>query len=130
MTGRYKSENSESRAFERYEMGFKLIVDGSTPEGRQFTEETILQDISGEGAKFSTQLPTNYFAGQTIAMTIYLPAAGNVRANMSTQGRVIRVETRKARGPASNGPGRYVAVRLDTPLQFETAADDQAQVDG
>lgn len=109
----------DRRNFDRFPISFRMEVAAKDSEGKKYQENTVLRDISGEGAKFITQQASKYFLGQSLELTIHLPGSDEVKARMRGKATVIRLD------PSSNSliDGKSqttsIAVRLDTPLHFE-----------
>ena len=83
---------SDKRDFDRFPMEFVLEVSAKDSEGKEFDEKTVLEDISGEGAKFITQQAGKYFPGQSLEVTIYLPGPNDVKADMRGTATVVRID--------------------------------------
>jgi hypothetical protein len=111
--------NSDTRHFERFSIDFTIEVIAYGRDGGKHREKTILEDISGEGARFLTGRAERYFVGQTLEVSIYLPETDEVKASMKGKAKVVRI------GPCSNADSSgqsqpvSVAVKLDNPLSFE-----------
>jgi len=109
----------DRRNFDRFPITFRMEVAAKDSEGKKYQENTVLKDISGEGAKFITQQAGKYFPGQSLELTIHLPDSDEVKARMRGKATVIRLD------PSSNSviDGKSqtisIAVKLDTPLHFE-----------
>jgi hypothetical protein len=109
----------DRRNFDRFPITFRMEVAAKDSEGKKYQENTVLKDISGEGARFITQQAGKYFLGQSLELTIHLPNSDEVKARMRGKATVIRLD------PSSNsvtdGKSRTIsiAVKLDTSLHFE-----------
>jgi len=109
----------DRRNFDRFPITFRMEVAAKDSEGKKYQENTVLKDISGEGAKFIPQQAGKYFPGQSLELTIHLPDSDEVKARMRGKATVIRLD------PSSNSviDGKSqtisIAVKLDTPLHFE-----------
>jgi len=109
----------DRRNFDRFPITFQMDVAAKDSKGKKYQENTVLKDISGEGAKFITQQAGKYFLGQSLELTIHLPDSDEVKARMRGKATVIRLD------PSSNSviDGKSqtisIAVKLDTPLHFE-----------
>ena len=110
---------SEKRAFNRFPMEFLLEVSAKDGEGKEFNEKTMLEDISGEGAKLITQQAGKYFPGQSLEMTIYLPGPNDVKADMRGKATVIRIDPSSNSGISEKSQEMSIAVTFDAPLHFE-----------
>ena len=105
---------SEKREFERLSFDFILKVSAKNIHGKIFRDAGVLNDVSGEGAKFSTQNIEQYYPGQLLTVSIVLPGTDHVSAHMKTRASVTRIEPGDETGNAST-----VAVRFKTHLTFE-----------
>jgi len=108
------SPPSEKREFERLPFDLNLKVSAKDIHGKRFRDAGVLNDVSGEGAKFSTQNIEQYYPGQMLAVSIVLPGIDHVSAHMKTKASVTRIEPGDETGNAST-----VAVRFKTHLTFE-----------
>ena len=113
------NNKSDRRAFNRFPMEFVLEVSSKDSERKEFNEKTMLEDISGEGARFITQQVGKYFQGQSLEVTIYLPGTNDVKADMRGKATVVRIDS-----PSNSGLGKKIremgiAIKLDAPLHFE-----------
>jgi len=114
------NQESDRRDFDRFPIEFAIEVSGKDSDGRTHKERTALQDISGEGARFSTQHPDRYFQGQNLELVIYLPGTNEVKAQMRGRARVVRIGDS---GNTPEGAGISIAVKLSTSLQFKRVKD-------
>ncbi len=83
--------NPDKRGFNRFPMKFVLKVSAEDNNGTKFEEQTVLQDISGGGARFISQQAGKYFPGQLLDLIIYLPGTDDVKAHMCGKATVIRI---------------------------------------
>ena len=113
------NNKSDRRAFNRFPMEFVLEVSSEDSEGKEFNERTVLNDISGDGAKFITQQTGKYFPGQSLEMTIYLPGPNDVKADMRGTATVVRIDSPSNSGIGEKSQEMSIAVTFDTPLHFE-----------
>ena len=110
------NNKSDKREFNRFPIEFVLEVSSEDSEGKEFKERTVLNDISGDGAKFITQQARKYFPGQSLEMTIYLPGPNDVKADVRGKATVVRID------PSCIGEKSQemsIAVTFDAPLHFE-----------
>jgi hypothetical protein len=105
------NQQNDRRDFDRFPIEFTVEVVTQDSDGKKHKEQTVLMDISGGGARFITREAEQYFPGQLLEITIYLPGAEGVKAHMRGRATVVRVDT------SSGLPG--VAIKLDTSLRFE-----------
>ena len=110
---------SDKRDFNRFPMEFMLEVAAEDSDGNKFNEKTVLNDISGEGARFITQQTGKYFPGQSLKMTIYLPGPNDVKADMRGKATVVRIDPSGNSGMEDKSKEVCIAVKLDAPLHFE-----------
>jgi len=75
-------DRSDRRKFDRFPIDFVLEVYSEDVEGKKFKDKPVLEDISGEGAKFLTQNSDMYFPGQLLEITVFLPGTDEVEAHM------------------------------------------------
>jgi len=113
------NNQSERRAFNRFPMKFVLEVSAKDSEGKKYQENTVLKDISGEGARFITQQAGKYFPGQSLELTIHLPDSDEVKACMIGKAIVLRIDSPGDSGVEDKNKDVYIAVKLETPLRFE-----------
>jgi len=109
----------DKREFNRFPIEFVLEVSAKDSEGKEFNEKTVLEDISGEGARFITQQAGKYFPGQSLEVTIYLPGPNDVKADMRGTATVVRIDTSGNSGIGEKSQEMSIAVTFDTPLHFE-----------
>ena len=109
----------DRRNFNRFPISFLMEVSATDSEGKKYKENTVLKNISGEGAKFIAKQTGKYYIGQSLELTIYLPGSAEVKAQMSAKATVMRLDPL----PDSKKDGKSqiisVAIKLDTPLHFE-----------
>lgn len=113
------NNSSDKREFERFPMEFVLEVAAEDVEGKTFNEKAVLKNISGGGAKFTTQQADKYFTGQSLEMTIYLPGTNNVKGHMKGKATVVRIDPLSDSGIGEKSRRFSVAVKFDTRLNFE-----------
>jgi len=113
------NNRSERRAFNRFPITFQMEVAAKDSEGKEFNEKTMLEDISGEGAKFITQQARKYFPGQSLEMTIYLPGPNDVKADMRGKATIVRIDPSSNSGISEKSQEMSIAVTFDAPLNFE-----------
>jgi len=113
------NNNSDRREFNRFLVEFVMEVSAEDSEGNKFNEKTMLKNISGGGAKFITQQAGKYFLGQLLEMTIHLPSTIEVKACMRGTATVLRVDPSSNEDTGEKSQEVGIAVRFDTPLNFE-----------
>ncbi len=113
------NNQSERRNFNRFQIEFSLEVAAEDSEGEKYHENTVLKDISGEGAKFITQQADKYFPGQSLELTIHLPGSDEVKARMRAKATVIRIDSSGDSGVEHKSREMCIAVKLEAPLHFE-----------
>lgn len=84
-------QKPDRRAYERLPIDFAVAITGTDEKGAGFTENTVLHDVSGGGAKFKTLQAEKYFPGQGLEMEIYLPGTRDVGARMKGEATVVRI---------------------------------------
>lgn len=82
----------DRRKFNRFSLDLLMKIKGIDHTGEPHEEKTSLKNISGGGAKFTTQYADRYVPGQEVEITIYLPGINEVQARMKGQATVLRVE--------------------------------------
>jgi len=109
---------SDKRAFQRFQVEFEADVTARDLKAEIFQDRALLQDISGEGAKFITQQSQRYYIGQLLDLAIYMPGTKEVRACMKVTARVLRMDSA---GTKTGGPDNElsIALKLETLLHFE-----------
>ena len=89
-----------TRSALRREAHFRALVTGTTADGRRFEEETVVRDLSLQGAlivlSHSPKLQSE------LQVTMETPGADGARS-MRLRGYVVRIESEKENGPASVG---------------------------
>jgi hypothetical protein len=110
---------SDRRKYHRIPMEFKLEVAVQGEKGVMHREKTILEDISGAGARFITRQPHRFFQGQSIELTIYLPGTSDVAAKMRGQATVVRVDGLRRIDRIHKDRSGAIAVEFKTSLIFE-----------
>jgi len=83
----FNQENK--REFERYDISLNAEVKSFDDLGNEHRETTVLEDISGGGARYVTIHPDHYAIGQKVDLTIQLPGGSVLNAKMEGTGRVI-----------------------------------------
>ena len=114
MTNRHERRDSD-----RFPMKFILEVSAIDNEGKEFDEKAVLKDISGGGAKLIIQRSEKYFTGQLLNLCIHLPGTDDVKAQMRSKATVVRIDLPNESDIGEKGHDTYVAVKLDTRLNFE-----------
>jgi len=109
----------DRRNFNRLPIKFIMEVAAEDSEGKKYKENTVLKDISGEGARFTTQKADKYFLGQSLELTIHLPGSDEVKACMIGNATVVRVDSPGDSVVEDKTQEVCIAVKLDTPLHFE-----------
>ena len=109
----------DRRNFNRLPIKFIMEVAAEDSEGKKYKENTVLKDISGEGARFITQKADKYFPGQSLEMTIYLPGPNDVKADMRGTATVVRIDSSSNSGIGGKSREMCIAVKLETPLKFQ-----------
>jgi len=109
----------DRRNFNRFPIEFIMEVAATDSEGKKSKENTVLKDISGEGAKFITQQAGKYFLGQSLELTIHLPGNAEVKARMRGKATVIRLDPLSNSEIDGKSQTMSIAIKLDTPLRFE-----------
>ena len=108
--------NDGKRDFERYALQYTMEVIGHDIEGKPFTEKTVLEDISGGGARFCSLLTDTYHVGQTLEFTITLPETERISASMEGSATVVRIIEQAETG--RNKRRISIAVTLDSLMEF------------
>jgi hypothetical protein len=109
----------DRRNFDRFPITFRMEVAAKDSEGKKYQENTVLKDISGEGARFITQQAGKYFLGQSLELTIHLPNSDEVKARMRGKATVIRLDPSSNSVTDGKSQTINIAFKLDTPLHFE-----------
>ena len=107
------------RTFERFRSEFGVKIYGVNRDGDSFDEIAELRDISGEGAKFYSPQPDNYYKNQALEITIYLPGSTELNAQMLGRAVVIRIETFSHPSDAKQIIGANIGLQMVSPLKFE-----------
>ena len=106
----------ERRKFDRFSLDLLMKINGIDHSGEFHEEKTNLKNISGGGAKFTTQYSDRYVPGQEVEITIYLPGINDVQARMKGKATVLRVE--HLDGVNDEAPATDVALVFNGRLQF------------
>ena len=112
--------NSNKRNFDRFPLEFEMEVVAKDIEGKGFKEKTVLIDISGGGAKFTSRLADNYYLGQPLKLTINFLESDVKTSRVEGNATVVRIN--KLNDSVVNNKDQVVsiAITLDTALQFGT----------
>ena len=113
------NNKSDKREFNRFPIEFVMEVSAKDSEGNKLNEKTVLEDISGNGAKFITQKADKYFLGQSLELTIHLPGSDEVKACMIGKATVVRVDSPTDSKIEHKSRETCIALKLDAPLRFE-----------
>ena len=81
----------EKRKYQRRSLDFLLEIKGANEVGELFQETTRLINISGGGAQFITPLLEQYYEGQVLKASIFLPGTRDVNGRMNTTATVVRL---------------------------------------
>lgn len=109
----------DRRDFDRFPIEFEIEVAAQDSEGKKYSENTILRNISGGGARFITQQASKYFTGQPLEVTVFLTGTDKVKACMRGKATVVRIDASTNSGIDEKTPRMDVAVKLDSPLHLE-----------
>ncbi|MGA1864170.1 MAG: PilZ domain-containing protein [bacterium] len=109
----------ERREFDRFRMNFPMEVSAKDINSNIFKEKTVLNNISGGGAKFLTGNIDKYYRGQKLQMILYLPGAINVEAFMKAGAKVIRIDPLNEPVSGQKNKDKGIAVKFETLLNFE-----------
>lgn len=74
--------DSERREYERYDTDLELEVRGRLADGESFCDEAKLHNISGGGVGLLSHSPGYYSRGQSLNLTIRLPATDRLESFM------------------------------------------------
>jgi len=105
-------QGRERREFERFSLTFDAEVSAEDQHGNSFTEQVVLQNISGGGVGYKTSTAEHYFQGQKVRISITLPASSASISTMQGQARVVRISD------AGEGES-LIGVVTSSPLRFE-----------
>jgi len=111
-------KKADKREFERLPIDFVLEVYSEDVEGEKFEDKTVLEDVSGGGAKFLTQRPYMYFPGQLLEITVLLPGIDEMEAHMKAKAIVVRIDPLNDSEKANKSPEGCIAVKFETHLNF------------
>ena len=109
----------ERREFNRFRIKFPMEVSSKDSNTNQFLEKTVLNDISGGGAKFSTGKIDRYYQGQELQIIFYLPGAINVEAFIKARAKVTRIDRLNEPAIGQKNGDQGIAVKFETLLNFE-----------
>jgi len=109
----------DRRNFDRFPIEFVMEVSTEDIEGKKYKENTVLKDISGEGARFITQQVGKYFLGQSLELTIHLPGSDEVKACMIGKATVLRIDSPTDSKIEHKSQETFIAIKLAAPLRFE-----------
>lgn len=96
-----------------------MEVSAKDSSKKQFNEKTVLENISGGGAKFITRKMDKYYTGQELKMIFYLPRASNLEAFMKAKAKVIRIDHLNELVTNQKIAEKNIAVQFETLLNFE-----------
>ncbi|MBN2515032.1 MAG: PilZ domain-containing protein [Deltaproteobacteria bacterium] len=112
-------KNTEKREFERYPTKLMMKVTAADSEGSDYEEEAVLENISGSGAKFSSQSIERYFLGQSLELVVDLPGTSDVKACMRVKATVVRIDSPTDSGFFRDSGEGAIAVQFDSSFDFE-----------
>ncbi len=110
---------TDRREFNRFSVEFVVEVAAEDAAGNRFEDKAALNDVSGGGAKFTTQQDDRYFPGQELEVNIYLPGTDDVKARMRAKATVVRIDQFGSSDIGKKAPGADISVKLTTRLNFE-----------
>jgi hypothetical protein len=113
------NKKPDRRNFDRFPITFQMEVAAKDSKGEKYQDNTVLENISEEGAKFITQQADKYFLGQSLELIIHLPDSDEVKARMRGKATVIRLDPSSSSVTNGKSHTMSIAVTLDTPLHFE-----------
>lgn len=116
---RQDPESSDKRSFDRYFVPFPVLVSGNDADRQPFQEKTQLQDISGSGARFLTRFPERYHVGQLLRVSILLDGAHDVRACISNEAGVVRIDPPETPDTETGRPFQGIAIRFHYSFDFQ-----------
>jgi len=109
----------ERREFNRLQIEFWMEVSLKDKKGVRFEEKTVLRNISGGGANFVTHIADQYYPGQELQLTLFLPGTHDMNARMKAKARVMRIDPWMDSDPIDTDKKATVAVKFATILNFE-----------
>lgn len=109
----------DQREFKRFQVELSLDVSGENTKGEKFTENAILENISGGGAQFMSRQADKYYPGQSLEITIYLPGTVEVKACMRGLATVVRIDSQNDSGLDDKSRRTGIAVAIKGRLRFE-----------
>jgi c-di-GMP-binding flagellar brake protein YcgR len=113
------NNKSDRRDFDRFPIEFEIQVAAQDSEGKKCSENTILRNISGGGARFMTQQASKYPTGQPLEVAVFLTGTDKVKARMREKATVVRIDASTNSGIGEKTPRMDIAVKLDSPLHLE-----------
>jgi hypothetical protein len=109
----------DRRDLDRYPIEFEIQLAAQDSEGKKYSENTILRNISGGGARFMTQQASKYFTGQPLEVAVFLTGTDKVKARVRGKATVVRIDASTNSGIGEKTPRMDIAVKLDSPLHLE-----------
>ncbi|MCF8110089.1 MAG: PilZ domain-containing protein [Desulfobacteraceae bacterium] len=116
---------SEQRGFDRYSVGFPVIISGNDADSAPFEEKSRLQDVSGSGAMFLTKYPARYYPGQFLQLSILLDASKDVQARINNEANVVRIHHQEPGFPDSSRQAG-IAVSFSRAFDFQRIDPDSS----
>jgi hypothetical protein len=110
---------SDKRKFERLPIDFVLEVISKDLEGKEFVDKAVLEDVSGDGAKFLTKESDRYFPGQELNIKFFLPGTEKMKVRMGAKATVVRIDPSDDSEKGCKSSGCNIAVNFKTHLNFE-----------
>ncbi|MBI9086090.1 MAG: PilZ domain-containing protein [Desulfobacterales bacterium] len=111
-------KESYKREFERLSIDFVLEVYSEDVEGKKFEDKSVLENVSGGGAKFLTKKSDMYFPGQLLEIAILLPGTDEMETYMKAKAIVVRIAPSDDYEQTNKNPEAFIAVKFETHLNF------------
>lgn len=109
----------EQRDFDRYQVAFPIMVSGADPGNQAFEEKSLLQDVSGSGARFISAFPGRYYPGQLLQISILLDASDDVRACIHNEASVVRIHPPEPEDIEVSSQTQRIAIKFHSAFDFE-----------
>ncbi len=107
------------REFDRFPIEFEVRVSFVDNNNEEIHDRAALKDVSGSGAMFITRIPTKYFLGQILTLTIFLAGTDEVSACMRGEATVVRIHQLKTDDGSIAKDTKGIAVKFNESFDFK-----------
>ena len=112
-------KKTHQRAFDRFPIEFEVRVSFVDNHNEEIHDRAALKDVSGSGAMFITHMPTKYYLGQILTLTIFLAGTDEVSACMRGKASVVRIHQLKTDDVNIAKDTKGIGVKFNEPFDFK-----------